>query len=275
MNAPAETVRSPYNPTQPDRSAPAPPAEFSHRPNFTGYMRVVARMTAAMAPGRVLDIPAGAGLLSEAMRGQGHEVVSADINRHDASYVYADMTARLPFDDASFDAVVCLEGIEHVQRPHDLMGELFRVCRVGGGVIVSTPNVSSLFSRLQFLFTGTMHQFHFTQLRELDPGAEDDRFHISPVDFGWLWHDGAYWGGRVVEASGDRIKRKVLMPVYLLVYLVGYPWMRRVYIGMGRPEHRERNLAMFRRARSWRVTMGRSLIVRYEKVRHVTEPPRR
>lgn len=272
MQPAAETLPA-TRPTDPGRESQAPAAEFSHRSNFTGYMKVVAGMTARLPPGRVLDIPAGAGQMTDAMRSQGHEVVPADINRHDATFVHADMTARLPFKDASFDAVVCLEGVEHVQRPHDLIGELFRVCRVGGCVIVSTPNVSSMFSRLQFLFTGTLHQFHFTQLRELPPGAEDDRFHVSPVDLGWLWQDGSYWGGRVVETSGDRIKRKVLLPVYALIHILGWPWARKVFIAKGRPEHADRNRAMFRHARSWKVATGRSLVVRYEKIRHVTEHP--
>lgn len=245
--------------------------EFSHRHNFTGYMRIVEGMTGRLPRGRVLDMAAGAGQMTAAMRAQGHEVIPADINGHDPSFVAADMTRRLPFDDQSFDLVVCLEGIEHVQRAHDLLGELFRVCRVGGSVIISTPNVTSMFSRMQFLFTGTLHQFHFAQLRELPPGAQDDRFHVSPVSLDWLWHDGSYWGGQVVETSGDRCKRKVLLPVYALVRWLGTPWMRKVYLRLGRPEHAERNAQMYRHARSWPVTLGRSLVVRYEKRRHVIE----
>jgi SAM-dependent methyltransferase len=260
--------------TQPAVLTPPSPAEFSHRHNFTAYMKIVAGMTARLPRGRVLDLPAGAGQMSQALRDQGHEVVPADINAHDPSYVWVDMTARLPFPDESFDAVVCLEGIEHVLRPHDLLGELFRVCRVGGSVIVSTPNISSMFSRIQFFYTGTFHQFHFTQLRDLPPGTPDDRFHVSPVDLGWLWHHGSYWGGDVVEATADRIKKKFLLPVYGLTHLFGWPWAHKLFIRKGRPEHAERNRAMFRHARSWKVTTGRSLIVRYEKVRHVTEPPR-
>lgn len=254
--------------------APGVGAEFSHRHNYTGYMRIVEHMTERQPRGKALDMAAGAGQMTAAMRAQGHEVIPADINGHDPSFVPADMTKRLPFEDQSFDLVVCLEGIEHMQRPHDLLGELFRVCRVGGSVIISTPNVSSMFSRFQFLFTGTMHQFHFTQLRELPPGAQDDRFHVSPVSFDWLWHDGSYWGGRVVETSGDRCKRKVLLPVYGLIHVLGWFWARRVYIGLGRPEYAERNAAMFRHARSWPVTLGRSLVVRYEKQRHVIEDDR-
>jgi SAM-dependent methyltransferase len=46
---------------------------------------------------------------------------------------------ELPFDDASFDYVLCFETLEHVEAPTRLLGELARVCRPGGRVVVSIP----------------------------------------------------------------------------------------------------------------------------------------
>jgi SAM-dependent methyltransferase len=251
-----------------DAAAP----EFTHRLNFTGYQRIVLDMLAG-EPNRVLDIPAGGGQMAEALRAQGHEVVAADINRHDDSFTFADMTRRLPFEDESFDAVICLEGIEHVLNPHDLIGELFRVCRVGGRVIVTTPNVQNMFSRVQWLFTGTQHMFHFSQLRDLPPGAEDDRFHVSPVCLGRLWYEATYWGARPARVSGDRIKKKMLLPLYALVWAIGWWWTRSLLIGKGRPEHADRNAALHRASRSPRVMLGRSLVFEAIKERHVVEAP--
>lgn len=46
----------------------------------------------------------------------------------------------LPCADASFDAVVCLEVLEHVQSQEALIAEFLRVLRPGGRLIVSVPN---------------------------------------------------------------------------------------------------------------------------------------
>src|SRR5215213_7304835 len=46
----------------------------------------------------------------------------------------------LPFPDASFDAVVCFEVIEHVEERSETLAELRRVLAPGGIVLVSSPN---------------------------------------------------------------------------------------------------------------------------------------
>lgn len=46
---------------------------------------------------------------------------------------------RYPFADGSFEAVICSDVIEHVQRPKQLLTEMWRLTRVGGRLIVTTP----------------------------------------------------------------------------------------------------------------------------------------
>jgi ubiquinone/menaquinone biosynthesis C-methylase UbiE len=47
----------------------------------------------------------------------------------------------LPFKDSSFDSVLCFETVEHLPDPSGFIRELARVCRKGGGVIITTPNL--------------------------------------------------------------------------------------------------------------------------------------
>lgn len=48
---------------------------------------------------------------------------------------------RLPFADASFDAVLCSQVLEHVFMPEDFLREVHRVLRPGGRLLLATPFV--------------------------------------------------------------------------------------------------------------------------------------
>lgn len=57
----------------------------------------------------------------------------------------------LPFDDDSFDAVVCVETIEHIRDPRALGREIIRVLRRGGACMITTP------PRLRYLLRRDPH----------------------------------------------------------------------------------------------------------------------
>lgn len=46
---------------------------------------------------------------------------------------------ELPFDDATFDCIICLETLEHVEEPLKAMSEVYRVLKPGGKFIGSAP----------------------------------------------------------------------------------------------------------------------------------------
>ena len=122
--------------------------KFSHVPNFTGYMKIALTLINRTSKHqKILDIPAGNGLLAEELREHGHKVVCADINKEKENFVFANMSETLPFSDNEFDTVICLEGIEHLINPTKLIKELCRVCKKDGRIIISTPNIQNLYSR--------------------------------------------------------------------------------------------------------------------------------
>lgn len=60
---------------------------FTHVDNLTGHMQVVAEHFAARPQGlKILDLPAGNGLLADALRAAGHTVVCGGINRERDDY---------------------------------------------------------------------------------------------------------------------------------------------------------------------------------------------
>ena len=240
--------------------------EFSHVANFTGYMEVVARYFEGLPGGtKILDLPAGNGLLADALRAMGHTVVCGDINRERPDYRYVDMAAPLPFSDGEFDAAVCLEGVEHLVDPVQLIRELSRVVRPGGKIVVSTPNVMNLYSRLQYLFTGTPYQFNPASLPELAPGAAADRGHIFPMSYFQLRYLFGQHGVAVKQVLGDRYKRKVLFPIYVLLLPLAWAWSALLLLRQGDERHGARNRELRAHSLSAPLLYSRSLVLVLEK----------
>lgn len=126
----------------------------------------------------VLDVGAGAGAFSRRLADEGYRVTALDVDEE--KWVPRDIPfQRLDIDrgiagsiGGQFDAVCCLEVIEHVENPWSLMRDIGTVLRPGGRALVSTPNVTSFLSRMIFLRSGRFHQFNEDALRY---------GHISPI----------------------------------------------------------------------------------------------
>lgn len=201
--------------------------DFSHVVNFTGYMEIVFGLLQKEKPGqRVLDIPAGNGLLARRLREVGHDVVCADINRAQPDYVCADLSKPLPFADGEFDTCMCLEGVEHVVDSAALVREFCRITKKGGRIIISLPNIQNVFSRLQFMCTGYFYQFPPWMSRHLKPGEVIDRGHISPLSYLQLRYLFQNYGATLVALDGDRWKKKWVIPLALPFLGIGWLWSR-------------------------------------------------
>jgi SAM-dependent methyltransferase len=113
----------------------------------------------AMAPGSVLDIPAGGAIQSRALSQLGYRVVSVDLfaapNQDPAAaWICADANDALPFRDAAFDYVLSREGIEHLEDQMGFLRNCARVLRPGGKIVLTTPNLMHLSARASEFLTG-------------------------------------------------------------------------------------------------------------------------
>jgi O-antigen biosynthesis protein len=110
------------------------------------------RAAAALAAGRrVLDAGCGTGYGTQMLVHAGSQSVHGLDSAPDAVRATARLTGgaaeivqgdihQLPFDDASFDLVVCFEVIEHVEERDRVLAELRRVLTDDGLLVISTPN---------------------------------------------------------------------------------------------------------------------------------------
>lgn len=103
---------------------------------------VLAMLADAGRPTRVLDLPCGTGRMLRALRDDGYTALTggdtSPAMREKSSALVADATVveadamHLPFDDASFDAVVSLRFLFHVGDPARYFAEVARVLAPGG-----------------------------------------------------------------------------------------------------------------------------------------------
>jgi ubiquinone/menaquinone biosynthesis C-methylase UbiE len=102
-----------------------------------------------LAPGeRVLDIGCGIGAWAEALVPHGIvwsgcETRADFVEQMQSAGLPATLvTDKLPFDDASFDATICIEVLEHVVDPAPFLAEVSRVSKRIG--VFSVPNFAAI-----------------------------------------------------------------------------------------------------------------------------------
>ena len=104
-----------------------------------------------------LDIGCGSGVYSLDLARKGYKVYSIDIAslyvrqtiklaRNNGKRIQGIVASAeyLPFQDETFDMVLCTEVLEHLVSPLSALKELKRVCKVNGKIIITIPSSLSL-----------------------------------------------------------------------------------------------------------------------------------
>ena len=198
-------------------------------------LRVVRRL-----PGypdlRVMDLSCGRGetlapLVRDGCEGRGTHYRPDDYQLTGAAGVVeteglcidegVDLLKPLRYPDASFHVVILSEVVEHLQNYLPVIHEVGRILEPGGHLVLSTPNIARLHSRLHYFWSGT-HKLIRRRVGWDIPPDEIYAYHINPVDFPLL-HTALHQAGmRVRQLEWTRFKARHawLFLLYPLVWLV-------------------------------------------------------
>lgn len=228
----------------------------SRRPNLTG---------------RHLDIGSGTGELIELMQKEfkvtstacdytdqlmqipGQKVDVVDLN-----------TEALPYPDATFDLVTMTEVVEHIEHHHRTMREIYRILKPGGLVVLSTPNILNVKSRLRFMWFGYWNLFG--PLHVKDSARHCTGGHINPISSFYLSHALLDAGFKNVTLTVDKVQNSSLIPLVFLwlpIRFFGWlAWRKEVRRYQTIDEH---NVELVRAMNSTPVLLGRTVVAGVEK----------
>jgi SAM-dependent methyltransferase len=166
----------------------------------------------ALGPGaKVLDVACGSGGPAlELARRTGATVVGVDVNGHAIAtagelaqrgglgarvrFEEADASKPLPFPNGSFDAVVCIDAVNHLPDRRAVLSDWHRLLRPGGSLLLTDPVVvTGLVSAEEVTLRASIGFFVFSL------GSENERL-LGETGFELLRCDDTT--GSVAEVSG-------------------------------------------------------------------------
>ena len=228
----------------------------------------VREMIADLAsPGaRILELSCGkAGLLTQ-LHNDGYAVRGTNFTAYPDTPVQieidngVDVLQGLPYEDGSFDIVLFLDVIEHLHDHETALHHAARVLRKGGHLIIVSPNICNLSSRLHFLMTG------FFKIRRsfigFDlPVEKSFAFHNHPPHLPVFLYQMQAQGVGLSRFDAVGIKLKSVISWALL-----FPWVW--LFTRTRATKREKHLAgtqagdlLFRTLTSFRCLTGEAMIL--------------
>jgi len=141
------------------------------------------------------------------MRDKEQQVDITDLNQ-----------CSLPYDDDFFDAITFTEVIEHIEDHRKILKEANRVLKKDGVLVITTPNILNMKSRIRFLLVGFYNLFGPLHVKESAVHSADG--HINPISYFYLSHSLLDADFKDIRLTIDKKQRT---SVFLLLFL--YPFI--------------------------------------------------
>lgn len=224
---------------------------------------------------QVIDLSAGSGYIAHLFEEAGAELQLFDLFPEQNKFAKAtcqfiDLQKTFPLADATADLVICSETIEHLPNQHHLFVETARILKPGGIFILTTPNSSSLRSRLaQFM----MESEHYST-----PAPNELNAFVS-----WDGKEGGYFSKLFISgvlrlrtlAAINHLQLKAIHPSkysstskwMLFLYPLIYFFARKAYQKQIKsdPRNEATYRSIFEINTSMKVLLGKHLIMEFVK----------
>jgi 2-polyprenyl-3-methyl-5-hydroxy-6-metoxy-1,4-benzoquinol methylase len=132
---------------------------------MNSLLEAIIKIFSTLPRGTLLDIGCGDGEYSNKLKEMGFKVTAADMDFNRFKYheiipfCMSSLEKELPFEKEKFDYILLLETIEHIYNPDFVINQINKALKPGGSLILSTPNILNLGSRMRFLFEGSFDFF--------------------------------------------------------------------------------------------------------------------
>jgi len=167
----------------------------------------------------VLD--AGAGECRFKAFFKDHQYIAVDAAYGDATWDYSNIDVvssldSLPFEDNTFDAVICTQVLEHVNEPQQVLNELYRVLKHGGALYLSAPQGWGVHQAPHDYFRFTNYGLQYL--------LKKSEFNISYIKpscgyFGYLANRLTVFPKNLFWQIENRLLRTILFPLEILSYI--------------------------------------------------------
>ncbi|GEM_PF-108053 len=229
----------------------------------------VARILDPLPRAKLLDVPAGDGMLLRRLAQAGFQAHACDLYPElftgaGIEVRRGDLSKTLPYANGEFQYITCLEGLEHIENPHQAIREFTRILAPGGHLIISIPNILNIEERIKWLLNGYTSHFkpisreHLHKRREEWGEKEEIFLHINPIPYTELRYILEKNGFEVLGAFRDKPKPNIWLywPIVAVIR----------FLNLLTPEHKRRERWTLELASDEVLLGGNTLVVHAKRV---------
>lgn len=149
--------------------------------------------------------------------------MKAQLNKNNNSFIEASLT-KIPYEDESFECILCTEVLEHIEDHEKVLDELFRVLKKSGRLILSVPQTPAPWDPAHFRQGYTKKEIHLL--------LNSSGFHVVSFSDCFFMFSRAimhYWRNPLVKFGKHQcpyLPRSLLLILCWLDLLlpIGKPW---------------------------------------------------